>query len=80
MNRKIYEAWRESEAHAVPMTIEGETLAGERMRGFSKGYIAGLREAANLLEHIHSHHKHAHKFYYFSSQLVRASYKDLEQP
>lgn len=34
----IYDAWRDSEAYAVPMTEEGEKLAKMRWYGFKKGW------------------------------------------
>lgn len=34
----IYDAWRDSEAYAVPMTEEGERLANQRFYGFKKGW------------------------------------------
>jgi len=34
----IYNAWRDSEAYAVPMTEEGEKLAKMRWHGFKRGW------------------------------------------
>ena len=34
----IHDAWRDSEAYAVPMTEEGEKLAKQRFYGFKKGW------------------------------------------
>ena len=34
----IHDAWRDSEAYAVPMTEEGEKLAKQRFSGFKKGW------------------------------------------
>ena len=35
----VYNAWRESEAYAVPMTELGEKLAAQRWYGFQKGWL-----------------------------------------
>lgn len=37
---QIYYAWRESEAYAVPMSVEGDLLAKHRWRGFQAGWEA----------------------------------------
>jgi hypothetical protein len=34
----IYQAWRDSEAYQIPMTAEGERLAGIRWYAFKKGW------------------------------------------
>ncbi len=34
----IHDAWRDSEAYAVPMTEEGMRLAGIRFEAFRKGW------------------------------------------
>jgi len=37
--RILYDAWRDSEAYQVPMTEEGDKLAGQRFRGFKLGWL-----------------------------------------
>ena len=37
-NEIIYAAWRDSEAHAVPMTEKGHELAEQRFYGFKQGW------------------------------------------
>ena len=49
MISKAYEAWREKEAYAVPMTEEGALLAIARWHQFSAGWDAAIDEAVKLL-------------------------------
>ena len=37
--RILYDAWRDSESYAVPMTEEGEKLAVQRLHGFKLGWL-----------------------------------------
>jgi hypothetical protein len=77
---RAYEAWRESESYQVPMTPAGVEAANARMRAFVKGFEAGVRAAANMLEAKHTEEKHTttklHNYYLVSSRLVRELYKD----
>ncbi len=45
----VYEAWRNSEAYQVPVTIEGEQAAEKRYYSFKKGW-----------EYAKFHEKHKH--------------------
>lgn len=79
MRTRAYEAWREYEAYQVPVTTAGIEAAKDRMKVFIKGYEAGIREAANMLEAKHTEEKHTtklHNYYLVSSRLVRELYKD----
>jgi hypothetical protein len=72
--RAIYNDWRVSEAHQVPVTEQGEKLAEHRWRGFERGYIEGMRAAARLLEDMHKREKDGaanHNFYLVSANSVR---------
>ena len=79
MRTRAYEAWREYEAYQVPVTPAGVEAANARMKVFIKGYEAGIREAADMLETKHTEQKHTtdlHNYYLVSSRLVRELYKD----
>jgi hypothetical protein len=79
MRTRAYEAWREYEAYQVPVTPAGVEAANARMKVFIKGYEAGIREAADMLEAKHTEQKHTtdlHNYYLVSSRLVRELYKD----
>jgi len=42
--QKIYDAWREHEAYAVPVTEEGERKAARRWESFKAGWIKALEQ------------------------------------
>lgn len=81
MRTRAYEAWREYEAYQVPVTPAGVEAANARMKVFIKGYEAGIREAADMLEAKHTLETghtttDLHNYYLVSSRLVRELYKD----
>ena len=68
-------AWRRSEAWAVPVTQQGQDMAGERYKEFKKGYVAGINAAAFEMEKQHRENKHIHKFYLFAHNFIRGLLK-----
>lgn len=81
MRARVYDAWRRSEAYAVPMTEEGEKQAAIRQRSFYKGFDAGLKCAAEHLEQMHKKEKDttkAHNFYLIASNACRLLTWDIK--
>jgi hypothetical protein len=78
----VYNEWRQAEAHQVPMTEQGKTLAESRWRGFEKGYISGMKAAAKLLESEHKKVKDStghHNYFLVSANAVRDHLKEITQ-
>lgn len=71
-----YQAWRRREAHAVPVTEEGQQKAEERLQEFNKGFVSGMKAAMLVLENLHREHKHQHNFYLFAKNELQQKLKD----
>lgn len=80
---RAYQAWRRSEAYAVPVTDKGAEAAEQRRKQFNKGFYAGVRHAALVLELEHKKVKDQgghHNYYSVASQIVRRAYmEDLSE-
>ena len=79
MTMKEYEAWRESEAYAVPMTEDGVKWSQERWRGFSKGYKQAMKDVVNLLMIQHEASKGTHNYWHVAANLVKAEFLSEEK-
>ena len=71
---KTYNAWRESEAYAMPLTEEGVNKAQERWRGFNKGYEQALKDVVNLLMVQHEAAQERHNYWHVAACLIEAEY------
>lgn len=80
---RAYQAWRRSEAYAVPVNDKGAEAAEKRRKQFNKGFYAGMRHAALVLELEHKKVKDQgghHNYYGVASQIVRRAYmEDLSE-
>ena len=80
---RAYQAWRRSEAYSVPVTDRGVEAAEERRKQFNKGFYAGMRHAALVLELEHKKVKDQgghHNYYGVASKIIRTAYqKDLSE-
>ena len=79
VNKKIYSAWRRSEAYSVPVTEEGQQKAMERLKQFAVGYHYGVAAAAAKLEGMHAQNKRQHSFYLNASRQVRVITQEEEE-
>lgn len=70
LTKRVYSAWRRSEAYGCPMTQEGLAKAEQRYAGFQAGYLAGIRAAESALENEHSKNKKLHKFFFLAKERV----------
>lgn len=61
-----YRAWRRREAYGVPVTEEGQQKAEERLMEFNRGFVAGIKAAMFVLEHMHRENKYQHNYYLFA--------------
>lgn len=61
-----YQAWRRRESYSIPVTEEGQQKAEERLEEFNRGFVAGIKAAMLILEHMHRENKHQHNFYLFA--------------
>lgn len=76
---RAYQAWRRSEAYSVPVTDAGAEKAEERRKQFNKGFYAGMKHAALILELEHKKVKDSgnlHNYYGVASNLIRNAYKE----
>lgn len=70
MRSRAYEAWREKEAYAVPVTEEGELLAVKRWHEFTAGWDAAIDEAVQLLKEKQEG-VDSHNYFIVSAQIIK---------
>lgn len=70
-NTSMYNAWRESESYQVPMTDEGVELADRRLKSFTKGWNAAIKQAQYVLMEKHEENDHIHNIYHVSANIVK---------
>lgn len=70
MRSRAYEAWREKEAYAVPMTEEGELRAIARWHQFTAGWDAAIDEAVQLLQETQQAST-THNYFIVSAQIIK---------
>lgn len=67
-----YNAWREFEAYAVPMTEEGERAMVRRMHQFRAGYCAAIKDVIRMMELQHEATEGRHNYWKIAANLVAA--------
>jgi len=67
---KAYEAWREKEAYAVPMTDEGLQQSVVRWNNFKAGWDAAVDEAVLLLQETQQTST-THNYFIVSAQIIK---------
>lgn len=75
MRSKAYEAWREKEAYAVPVTEEGELLAIGRWHQFTAGWDAAIDEAVQLLQETQQAAT-THNYFIVAAQIIKVLKND----
>lgn len=70
MKSRAYEAWREKEAYAVPVTEEGELLAIKRWHQFTAGWDAAIDAAVELLQETQQAST-THNYFIVSAQIIK---------
>lgn len=79
MRTKAYDAWRESEAYAVPMTEDGVKWSQERGRWFNMGYKQAVKDAVNLLMIQHEAAEGTHNYWQVAANLIQADVESNER-
>ena len=76
MTKNIYNAWREFEAYAVPLTENGEKAMQKRKNQFYAGFKAGVDSCVSILMEQHEKTKEQHNIYHVAAKMVQTLYLD----
>ncbi len=73
-DHNMYQAWREFEAYAEPVTEAGVKSMQRRHNQFKAGWEAAINNVTNLLEIQHEAANGKHNYFLVAANLIKAEY------